>query len=319
MIPKDSKIMVTGARGLVGLAFVELLKNKGYENIVSVGREDCNLVNQVETLAFIQDHKPEYIFHSAARVYGIMGNMCHKALSFYDNAMININVVHGAYLAGVKKITVMGTGCVYPYPSPSLPLKEEMVFSGRPHESENSYAQAKRAMLAMCEAYKESHQLDWAYVISCNLFGPNDKFDTEFGHVVPSLVKKFFDAKKSGGKVSVWGDGSAQRDFLYVKDAAQACLAIMEKTSGACNMGSGQVYSIRYIVETLAEIANLKNSVEWDSTKPNGQDYRSYDLSRLNQTGFKAQWSIEEGLRETWDWYCQSHTTSKNKEAMEQL
>ena len=242
-------------------------------------------------------------------------NMCNKSLSFYDNAMININVVHGAYLAGTKKITVMGTGCIYPYPSPGLPLQEDMIFSGRPHESENSYAQAKRAMLAMCEAYKESHDLDWAYVISCNLFGSNDKFDTEFGHVVPSLVKKFYEAKHGGGKVLVWGDGSAQRDFLYVKDAARAALAIMKNIQGSCNMGSGIIYSIKQIVETLAKITDMEDAVDWDPTKPNGQDFRSYDLSRLNSIGFKPKWSIEEGLKETWDWYCgQRRVTLRSKE-----
>ena len=301
---KTAITMVTGARGLVGSAFVALLENEGYENIVPVGRQECDLVNQKHTLEFIQDHQPDYIFHSAARVYGIMGNMCNKALSFYDNAMINTNVIHGAYLAKTKKITVMGTGCVYPYPSPALPLQEDMIFSGRPHESENSYAQAKRAMLAMCEAYKESYNLDWAYVISCNLFGQNDKFDTEFGHVIPSLIKKFYDAKQTGGKVSVWGDGSAQRDFLYVKDAARAAMAIMENTDGPCNMGSGTVYSIKEIVKMIAKISDMEHAVEWDTSQPNGQDYRSYDLSRLDATGFTPKWTIEDGLKETWDGYC---------------
>lgn len=301
---KSSKILVTGARGLVGSAFVDLLKNEGYQNIIPVGRKECDLVDQKQTIEFIQDHRPVYIFHSAARVYGIIGNMCNKALSFYDNAMININVVYGAHLAGIKKITVMGTGCVYPYPSPALPLQEDMIFNGRPHESENSYAQAKRAMLAMCEAYKESHNLDWAYVISCNLFGANDKFDTKFGHVVPSLIKKFYDAKQNRGKVSVWGDGSAQRDFLYIKDAARAVLAIMENIDGTCNMGSGSVYSIKDIVEVIAKISGMEHAVEWDPTKPNGQDYRSYDLSRLNSINFVPKWTIEDGLQETWSWYC---------------
>ena len=309
MIEKTDSIMVTGARGLVGSAFVELLQQQGYKNIISVGRQECNLVDQEQTLQFIQDHKPDHIFHSAARVYGIMGNMANKALSFYDNAMININVVHGAHLAGSKKITVMGTGCVYPYPSPSLPLQENMIFSGRPHESEDSYAQAKRAMLAMCEAYNESYGLAWAYIISCNLFGPNDKFDTEFGHVIPSLIKKFYDAKQYGGKVSVWGDGSAQRDFLYVKDAARAALAIMHNVEGACNMGNGTIYSISQIVDTIAKISNMEHAVEWDASKPNGQDYRSYDLSRLDDTGFSPQWPIEDGLRETWNWYCEQMET----------
>ncbi len=298
--------MVTGAYGLVGSAVVELLAAEGYENIIPVGRKECNLIDQRQTLEFIQDHKPQHIFHSAARVYGIMGNMCNKALSFYDNAMININVVHGAHLAGAKKITVMGTGCVYPYPYPQagVPMQEEMIFFGRPHSSEDSYAQAKRAMLAMCEAYKESHDLDWAYVVSCNLFGPRDKFDTEFGHVVPSLIKKFYDAKENGGKVTVWGDGSAKRDFLYVNDTARAVLAIMQALSGPVNIGSGRIYAIRDIVTMLTEITGMEGVVVWDASKPNGQDFRSYDLSKLQSTGFTEKTSIKQGLQETWDWYC---------------
>lgn len=306
---KKDKILITGARGLVGSAMVELLQQQGYENITAAGRNDCDLTNQTQTLDFIQSQNPDHIFHSAARVYGIMGNMCNKGLSFYDNAMININVVHGAHLANVKKITVMGTGCVYPYPSPSLPLKEDMIFDGRPHDSENSYAQAKRAMLAMCEAYQESYGMDWAYIVSCNLFGPNDKFDTEFGHVIPSLIKKCYDAKQSGNNISVWGDGSAQRDFLYIKDTAKAALAIMEHLSGPVNIGSGTVHSIKDMVAIIAEIAGLQERIVWDPSKPNGQDFRSYDLSKLASTGFKPTYSMRQGLEETWNWYCKQQAS----------
>lgn len=312
---KQAKIMVTGARGLVGSAVVDLLKHEGYTQVVPVSRQVCDLVDQKQTLAFIQDVRPDYIFHAAARVYGIMGNMCNKARAFYENTLINTHVVHGAYLAGTKKITVMGTACVYPYPSPGPILKENMIFSGRPHESENSYAQAKRAMLAMCEAYQESHHLKWAYIVSNNLFGLRDKFDTKFGHVVPSLVKKFYDAKQKGKKVSVWGDGSAKRDFLYVKDAARACLEIMRAIEGPCNMGSGTVYTIRQIVDMLAQITDMADAIEWDRTKPNGQDHRFCDLSRLNAIGFQTKWSIQAGLQETWEWYCNHVQDDSRKDA----
>lgn len=311
MKPQD-KILVTGSKGLVGSAVVDLLNSRGFDNVVSAGRDDCDLVDQSQTLDFIRRIEPDYIFHSAARVYGIMGNMNNKAQSFYDNVMINTNVLHGASLAGTKKITVMGTGCIYPYPSPGLPLKEDMVFFGRPHKSEDSYAQAKRAMLAMCEAYEESYDLNWSYIVSCNLFGPRDKFDTVNGHVVPSLIKKFYDAKLVGGEVIVWGDGSARRDFLYVKDAAAAAVAIMEHGKGPINIGSSSVYSIREIVEIIANIAEMQDAVIWDASKPNGQDFRSYDLGKLDKIGFKPQFSIEEGLRETWNWYCEQQDPKKN-------
>jgi GDP-L-fucose synthase len=301
----NDRIIVTGAKGLVGSALVEHMKNVGYKNIIEVGRLECDLVDTLATRRFFEKNRPAYVFHAAARVYGIMGNMKNKALSFYDNVMINTNVVDAAQQVGVKKITVMGTGAVYPYPSPGLPLKENMIFLGEPHPAENSYAHAKRAMLAMLTAYEESYGLEWAYVVSCNLFGPRDKFDIEFGHVVPSLIKKFYDAKHKGGSVVVWGDGSAQRDFMYVKDTARVGLEIMKTIKGPVNMGSGTVFRIRDIVHMIADITGMADKVVWDAEKPNGQDYRAYDLSKLNAIGFQCQYSIRDGLEETWNWYCE--------------
>jgi GDP-L-fucose synthase len=304
---KLSKILVTGANGLVGSALVCHLKELGYDNVHSLTRDNCDLLNQRDTESFFLKLKPEYVFHAAARVYGIMGNMKNKALSFYDNITINTHVVHAAHLAGVKKITAMGTGAVYPYPSPDLPLKEDMIFLGRPHGAEDSYAQAKRAMLAMLEAYQESYGLEWAYIVSCNLFGPRDKFDTAFGHVVPSLIKKFYDAKETNTTVSIWGDGSAQRDFMYIKDTARVALLIMQSLTGAVNIGSGTVYRIKDIVETLAKITGLSDRIVWDLEKPNGQDYRAYDLSRIQSQDFKCDYTIEQGLKDTWDWYVNEY------------
>ncbi len=309
----NDRICVTGSDGLVGSNLINLLDKLGCCRITRLGRKECDLSNQRDTIKFILFNKPDYIFHCAAKVYGIMGNICNKAQSFHENIMINTNIIQGAYLAGTKKITVMGTGCIYPYPSPSLPLKEDMIFNGRPHESENSYAQAKRAMLAMCEAYQESYDLDWAYVVSCNLFGPNDKFDTEYGHVIPSLIKKFYDAKTQGKCVDVWGDGSAERDFLYIKDAARAVIDIMQNLSGPVNIGSGSVYSIKQIVEHIADIADMQDSYQWDKHKPNGQDYRSYDLSKLDSIDFKPEWSLRKGLEETWNWYCENQEQARKK------
>jgi len=300
---RNDVILITGANGLVGSALVEYMRREGYKNVIELGRNECDLTDTIATSRFFEEHRPDYVFHAAAKVYGIMGNMKNKALSFYDNVMINTNVVDAAQKVGVKKITVMGTGAVYPYPSPGLPLKEDMIFMGEPHAAENSYAHAKRAMLAMLHAYEESYGLQWAYVVSCNLFGPRDKFDTEFGHVVPSLIKKFYDAKQSGDKVVVWGDGSAQRDFMYVKDTASVALEIMQSINGPANIGSGTVYRIRDIVDMIADITDMADKVEWDATKPNGQDYRSYDLSKIDAISFKCQYSIRQGLEETWKWY----------------
>lgn len=303
----NEKILITGGKGLVGSALVEHLRNERFSNVIALGRDDCDLTDTFSTREYFDKHQPAYVFHAAARVYGIMGNMKNKALSFLDNVMINTNVVDAASRVGVKKITVMGTGAVYPYPSPGLPLKEDMIFMGEPHAAENSYAHAKRAMLAMLRAYEESYGMEWAYVVSCNLFGPRDKFDTEFGHVVPSLIKKFYDAKRRGEKVVVWGNGSAKRDFMYVKDAARVGLAIMQNINGPANIGSGTVYSIRDMVDMIADITDMKDHVVWDETKPNGQDYRAYDLAKINSIGFNCQFTIRQGLEETWAWYVENH------------
>ena len=299
----SDKILITGGKGLVGSALAEHLISLGFHNVSAIGRDECDLSNTLSTRKYFEAHRPDYVFHSAARVYGIMGNIKNKAMSFLDNVMITKYVVDASHRVGVKKITVMGTGAVYPYPSPGLPLKEDMIFMGEPHVAEDSYAHAKRAMLAMLRAYEESHNIEWAYIVSCNLFGPRDKFDTEYGHVVPSLVKKFHDAKRLGKKVVVWGDGSAMRDFMYVKDTARAATEIMHHINGPVNIGSGTVFSIREIVEKIAEINDMQGQIIWDETKPNGQDYRAYDLTKLKSLNFQCQFSISRGLEETISWY----------------
>jgi len=300
---KQDTIVVTGARGLFGSAMVEYLRAQGYQNVVGVGREECDLSDLPATRRYFEQLAPQYVFHAAGRVYGIMGNMKNKALSFYDNILINTSVVDASYRAGVKKIAVMGTGAVYPYPPPGQPFTEDMIFMGEPHKSEDSYSHAKRAMLGMLRAYNESYGLDWTYIVSCNLFGPRDRFDAEQGHVIPSLIKRFYDAKRDGGRVAVWGDGTARRDFLFVEDAARAAFLAMDRIEGPVNIGSGNVYTIREMVEALTEVSGMEGRVDWDASKPNGREYLGYDLSRISAAGFKSENTFKEGLRKTWDWY----------------
>jgi len=308
---KADRILVTGAAGLMGSAIVEHLRAEGYRNVIPFTRADRDLEDTAATIAAFERAKPDHVFHAAARVYGIVGSMKNQGRLFYDNVMMNTNVVEASRRAGARKITVMGTGAVYPYPSPGLPLNERMIFFGRPHPAHAGYANAKLAMLAMLEAYQDSYGLDWAYIVSANLFGPRDRFDSETGNVVPSLIKKFYDAKKSGGTVSVWGDGSAQRDFVYIKDAARIAEGVMASVEGSVNMGSGQIYRIGDVVDALVDIADMSGRVEWDMTKPNGQAYRAYDLSKIEALGLKPAYSIREGLKETWDWYCAHHGERK--------
>ncbi len=304
---KSDRILVTGAAGLMGSALVEHLRGQGHENVIPLTRADCDLIDTSATFAAFERLRPDHVFHSAARVYGILGSLKNQGPLFHDNVMMNTNVVEASRRAGARKITAMGTGAVYPFPSPGLPLKEDMIFMGPPHPAQAGYANAKLAMLTMLQAYQESYGLKWAYIVSANLFGPRDRFNTETGNVVPSLIKKFHDAKTSGGVVTVWGDGSAQRDFVYIKDAARIALGVMDAIDGPVNMGAGQVYRIRDVVDTLGEITGLSDRIEWDASKPNGQAYRGYDLSKTVSLGLKPAYSLREGLKETWDWYCGRH------------
>jgi GDP-L-fucose synthase len=301
---KDDCILITGGHGLVGTTLYNYFIYHGFNNIIRIGRGDCDLLNRQATEVFFKKTKPKYVFHAAARVYGIMGNIKNKASSFYENLLINTHVIDAATAVGVKKIIAMGSGAVYPYPPPGLPLKEDSIFMGEPHPSEDSYAYAKRAMLAMLKAYQESYGLNWSYVVSCNLFGPFDKFDPDFGHVIPSLISKFYDSKINNQKVIVWGNGSSVRDFMYAKDLARLLVLIAEKINGVVNIGSGKNYSIKEIVDMISQISKMENSITWDATKPNGQEYRSYDLSIISGHHFQCEYSIFDGLKETWDWYC---------------
>ena len=298
-----SSILVTGAGGLVGSALCELLKQTGHSRVIGITSQQVDLRDRSATIRMIDAAQPEYIYHCAARVYGIRGNLDNKGLSYYDNVTINTNVIEAARIAKGRKIVAMGSGCVYPYPPPGLPLQEDMVWLGKPHPSEDSYAHAKRAMLAQLDAYKEQYGLDFAFVISGNLYGPRDKFDALHGHVIPSLISKFHRAQATGGSVTIWGDGSAKRDFLFVEDAARALAAIMNNGSGPINMGSGQVHCIRDIVDILSRLSDTLDRVVWDSSQPNGQEYRAYDLTKLGATGFVPHISLDEGLARTYAWY----------------
>lgn len=302
LMPQD-RILITGASGLVGSRLKMTLEERGFENVLGLSSKEVDLTSREATLEAIGKFRPKVVFHMAGHVFGIWGNMKNRGDSYVKNILINTHVLEGCKLAETQKVVAMGTGAVYPFPPVALPLKEETIWQGPPHPSEYSYAHAKRAMLCHLESYREDFGLKYAYVISGNLYGPRDKFDPEFGHVIPSLVRKFAEAKKKGTAVNVWGDGSARRDFMYSKDTANALIAIAQKVEGPVNMGANKVRRIRDIVEILGRLTGLGDRVEWDSSKPNGQDYRAYDLSLLNETGFKAEYDLEQGLPETLDWF----------------
>lgn len=308
----DKKILVTGGNGLLGTHLCLKLKQLGFSQVFSLTHRDCDLMDWKLTQKLFENYQPDYVFHTAAAVFGIMGNIKNKGLSFFQNTLINTHVLEAARQAKVKKIVAMGSGAAYPYPAPDEPLREEMIWYGIPHVTEDSYGHSKRAMLAQLIAYKESDGLDYAYAISTNLYGSYDKFDIELGHVIPSLIRKFYEAKRDGKKVIIWGDGSARRDLLHAEDAAQALYLMMENLSGAVNIASGRNVLIREVVAILAEHTGMQNHIEWDLSKPNGQHSRTYELSRLASLNFKPNYTLENGLKMTYDWYA-SHSEQARK------
>lgn len=305
---KNSTILVAGANGLIGRALIKTLKQKGYINLVQVDRERCDLTNFDSVKELFAQSRPEYVFHLAALVYGIGGNQAKKGEIFLGNVLINTHVIEACRLVKVKKIVAMGTIATYPEPK-TVPVKEDSIWEGVPHESESSYGHAKRAMLAQLLAYQESYNLDFAYVLSTNLYGPYDKFDVHYGHVIPSLIKKFYDAKQSNSNVTVWGDGSASRDFMYSEDMAKALVEIMLKSTGPINVATGKPAKIKDVVNFLADHLGMQNKIIWDDSKPNGRKYHELDLSLLSKIGFKPEYTLKEGLIETYEWFASTQKT----------
>ncbi|MEJ7933135.1 GDP-L-fucose synthase [Sphingobium sp. AN558] len=299
------KILVTGASGVMGQALVEELRERNFTDVTAIASKEANLLKEQTVHDLFAHVKPDLVFHLAARVSGIMGNLRNRAAAFTDNARMNINVIDAAVQNGVTKFVAMGTTAIYS-DTIALPMKEDDLWQGAPHGSEAPYGHAKRAMLAQLEACREHYGLQYAYCISTNLYGPHDKFDEQYGHVLPSLISKFHRAVTTGSQVEVWGTGAAQRDFLFAKDAAKALILSAESGEGPINVASGNPISIRETAETIADVVGYKQPIIWDETKPNGQMLRDYDITKLLGLGFKPQISFREGVRQTYNWYAEN-------------
>jgi GDP-L-fucose synthase len=309
-IDPASRILITGGTGLIGRALSRILADEGFTNVVSIGSRDCDLRDNNAVSSLINELAPDYVFHLAARVHGIGGNARYKSDILVDNVLINTNVIEYSRRIGVKKIVAMGSGCVYPELKEQEELFENQIWIGPPHPSEDSYAHSKRLMLAQLDAAREQYGLSSAFVISGNLYGPHDNFNIEEGHVIPSLVAKFFDATRNGRPVQVWGSGVAVRDFSYCDDAARGLISILHGIEGAVNLGSGLRHPIRDIVDKLQALTNVP--VEWDADKPDGQLRRYYNLDKIKNIGFEARTCLDEGIRRTYEWYRENWRTARN-------
>jgi GDP-L-fucose synthase len=296
---KVSKIYVAGHRGMVGSAIVRKLEGEGHDNLVLRTSSELDLRKQSAVEEFFAQEKPEYVFLAAARVGGILANNTYRADFLYDNLMIETNIIHQSHVHGVKKLLFLGSSCIYPKLAPQ-PLKEEHLLSGYLEETNEPYAIAKIAGIKLCENYRRQYGSDFISAMPCNLYGPNDNYDLNSSHVIPALLRKFWDARNNNDStVEVWGSGSPLREFLHVDDLAEACLFLMKNYSDQqfINVGSGSEISIRELASLIKDIVGYKGEVVFNTSRPDGTPRKLMDASKLRALGWSAKISLRNGLQ----------------------
>lgn len=310
----EQKVFVAGHRGMVGTAIVRRLEALGYDNIVTCDRRELNLSDQTSVQGFFHNKGIDQVYLAAAKVGGIHANSTYPAEFIYDNLMIESNVVHAAHQAGVQKLLFLGSSCIYPKHA-KQPMREAALLTGTLEPTNEPYAIAKIAGIKLCESYNRQYGRDYRSVMPTNLYGPNDNFHPENSHVIPALLRRFHEAVQSGAeKVVVWGSGAPKREFLHVDDMAAASVHVMElddeiyreHTEPMCshiNVGTGVDCTIRELAETLARVAGFTGRLVFDPSKPDGAPRKLLDVSRLKALGWEADFSIEEGLADTYRWF----------------
>lgn len=303
----DAKIWVAGSNGLAGSAIVRALKAQNYTNLVLKSHAELDLSDEAAVKAFYEKEKPEYVFFAAAKVGGILANHLYPANFIGENLAIEKNVIHGAYVAGVKKLLFLGSSCIYPRDCPQ-PIKEEYLLTGPLELTNEWYAIAKIAGLKMCQAYSKQFGVRFISLMPTNLYGPGDHFDLNRSHVIPALIKKFVEAQElDKPEVVMWGTGSPRREFLYVDDLAEAALWAMNhyEENEWINVGSGEDLTIYELGKLIAEIVGYKGQILFDSSKPDGTPRKLLDVTKINRLGWKASTPLRDGLEKTIDWYKQ--------------
>jgi GDP-L-fucose synthase len=305
---KHSKIYVAGHRGLAGSAVVRALQAAGYTNLLLRTSAELDLRNQTATADFFAAHKPEYVFLCAAKVGGIVANNTYRADFLYQNLAIQNNVIHNAYVHGVKKLLFLGSSCIYPKMAPQ-PLKEDYLLTGLLEPTNEPYAIAKIAGLKMCEAYRDQYGCNFISAMPTNLYGPGDNYDLQNSHVLPALLRKIHTAKVTGTKeVIVWGDGSPLREFLHADDMAAACLHLMLHYDGKefVNVGSGHEISIKELAHLIERVVGSNARLVFDTAKPNGTPRKVLDVTKLKAMGWQAKINLEAGIAATYQAFLQT-------------
>lgn len=298
MMEKDSKIYVAGHRGMVGSAIVRELRRQGYSNILTRTHSELDLTDQNAVETFFRTEKPEYVFLAAAKVGGIQANAIHPADFMYENMMLEMNVIHSAWMNGCKKLEFLGSSCIYPRLAPQ-PMPESCLLTSSLEQTNEAYALAKISGLKYCEYLNLQYGTDFISVMPTNLYGPNDNYHPTHSHVLPALIRRFHEAKESGAEeVVCWGDGSPLREFLYVDDLANLCVFLMNNYSGneTVNAGTGKEISIKELSELVARTVGFQGKIKWDTSKPNGTPRKLLDVSKATSIGWTYRTELEEGI-----------------------
>jgi GDP-L-fucose synthase len=300
-----ASILVTGASGFVGRNLVELLCARGLRPITPT-RAECDLLEQDQIRRLLADTKPDIVFHAAGVVGGNLANRERPAEFHYNNLMMGAMLLHESWRGGVKKYVGLMGGCSYPAQAPN-PIKETSLFHGPLHPDSAPYSHAKSMAFVQAEAYRRQYSFDAIILVPGNLYGPYDNFELSGSHVIPALIRKYLAAKEENKpSVEAWGSGKPVRDFVYVTDACAAILLAAEKYSSPnlINISSGVPVTIKELTETIAELTGYTGQVNWDATKPDGQMFKGYDVTRMKEVlGFQCHTSLRDGLKRTIDWY----------------
>lgn len=310
----ESKVYVAGNTGLVGSAIVRMLHRKGYTNIVSSPSSHWDLRNQADVDRFFNINQPEYVYLAAAKVGGIGANKNYPGHFIYDNLMIQTNIINSARKYGVKKLLFLGSSCIYPKLC-EQPIKEEYLMTGPLEPTNDAYAIAKIAGIKMCQAYRTQYGFNAISLMPTNLYGPNDNFDLESSHVLPAMIAKFHHATKHGyvidpggpwhGSVTLWGDGTARREFLHVDDLAEACFVCMKDYNepDPINVGTGQDVTIKELSKLISEIVDFPGEIIWDKDKPNGTPRKVLNIDKIRSLGWEPSIQLKEGITSTYNWF----------------
>lgn len=326
MVDIDTPIFVAGHRGMVGSSIVRQLEQQGYTNIIVRTRQDLDLVNQKAVQDFFNMNEIQQVYLSAAKVGGIHANNTFPADFIYENLMIQTNIVQAAYQTGVQKLLFLGSSCIYPKYT-EQPMSEDSLLTGILEPTNEPYAIAKIAGLKLCESYNRQYGVDYRSVMPTNLYGPNDNFHPENSHVVPALIRRFYEAVlKKQKTVTVWGSGKPMREFMHVYDMAEASIFVMnldeavyqqhtEPMLSHINVGTGIDLTIGELVTQIVEVSGFNGDVVFDTSKPDGTPRKLMDISRLEKLGFSPKTSIETGLQETYRWFIDNYSriSSENR------